>query len=53
MNISFEGKNIFLTGSSKGIGKEIKNRFIENGANVISPLRDELDLSDSDSVKNI
>lgn len=51
MNISFEGKNIFLTGSSKGIGKEIKNRFIENGANVISPLRDELDLSLSDSVK--
>ncbi len=51
MNISFEGKNVFLTGSSKGIGKEIKNRFNENGANVISPLRDELDLSDSDSVK--
>lgn len=52
MKISFEGKNVFLTGSSKGIGKEIKDCYLENGANVISPLREELDLSDNNSVKN-
>lgn len=44
--------NVFLTGSSRGIGKEIKNIFEENGHNVFFPNRNEMDLSDLDKVKN-
>ncbi len=52
MNISFEGKTIFLTGGSRGIGAGIKSLFEKNGANVIAPTRDELDLSSQESIKD-
>lgn len=37
--------NIFLTGGSRGIGEAIKCFFLNNGHNVKSPTRNELDLS--------
>jgi 3-oxoacyl-[acyl-carrier protein] reductase len=45
-------KNVFLTGGSRGIGKAIKDRFIKAGYIVYSPTREELDLSDIQSIKN-
>ena len=36
---------IFITGGSKGIGKSIKNLFLEKGHEVYSPNRQELDLN--------
>ena len=44
-------KNILLTGSTRGIGKAIKNQLINEGYNVISPTRSELDLNNVESVK--
>lgn len=44
--------NVFLTGASRGIGKEIKNIFEENGHNIFFPNRDEMNLSDLDKVKS-
>lgn len=44
-------KKVFLTGGSRGIGKKIKESFEKNGAEVIAPTHQELDLSDSKSVE--
>jgi NAD(P)-dependent dehydrogenase (short-subunit alcohol dehydrogenase family) len=44
--------NVFITGSSKGIGKEIKDFFISNKHVVFGPSRKELNLSNLDEVKN-
>lgn len=52
MNIDFNNKNIFITGAARGIGSGIKAEFVANGANVICPTRDELDLASSESVAN-
>jgi len=50
MEISFEGRTLFLTGGSGGIGREIAAVFAEGGARVIAPGHEELDLSDSGSI---
>lgn len=51
MNIQFENKTVFLTGGSRGIGKKIKEIFEENGAQVVAPKREELDLSDMEKIE--
>lgn len=43
--------NVFITGSSKGIGKEIKDYFTSKNHVVFGPTRNELDLSDLNQVK--
>ena len=48
----FEGRKIFVTGASRGIGKSIKAGLEERGAVVISPARDEMDLLSEESVEN-
>jgi 3-oxoacyl-[acyl-carrier protein] reductase len=50
LNISYADKQIFVTGASRGIGKTIADSFKKNGAEVISPARSEMDLSDISSV---
>lgn len=52
MEISFKNKKVFITGASRGIGKEICLCFKKNGADVIAPDRNELDLADPDSINN-
>ena len=44
-------KNILVTGTSKGIGKAIKNELVHNGYNCIAPTRAELDITDQESIK--
>ena len=44
--------NVFITGSSRGIGKEIKDFFTYNNHTVISPSRQELNLSDLHQVND-
>ena len=44
-------RKVFITGSSRGIGLKIAERFLADGYDIISPNRDELDLSDLNSVK--
>ena len=51
MFADFSGKKIFITGASRGIGKTICHSFIKQGADVIAPTRQELDLSDRNSVE--
>lgn len=51
MNIIFEGDTVFLTGSGRGIGKKIKEMFLENGAKVIAPTHEELELANEDAVE--
>ena len=46
----FENQCVFLTGGSRGIGKEIRNNFVQKGAKVIAPSRSELELSEPQSV---
>lgn len=48
---SFQGKTVFITGASRGIGKCIKENFEASGAQVIAPGRSQLDLSSPASVK--
>lgn len=48
--IDFKNKTVFITGASRGIGLEIKAYFEKYGAKVISPCREEMDLSDMNSV---
>lgn len=43
-------KTVFLTGASRGIGKEIYNKLIKN-YNVIAPTSKELDLLDNSSIE--
>ena len=42
---------VLITGGSRGIGKEICEIFTSNGHEVVAPTRNELDLSDRDSVR--
>lgn len=51
MNIVFDGSTVFLTGAGRGIGKRIKEVFLENGAEVIAPTHEELDLADESAVE--
>lgn len=51
MHIDFNGRTVFLTGGSRGIGKKIKEVFCENGAKVVAPERSCLDLSKIDSIE--
>lgn len=48
----FQNKTLFLTGGSRGIGRQIRQLFAKNGATVIAPGREELDLSDRESIRN-
>ena len=41
-----------ITGGSRGIGKAIVSKFVENSIEVIVPTRKELDLSSENSIKN-
>lgn len=50
IEIDLNGKNAFVTGGSRGIGKTIVKIFHDCGANVIAPTRQELDLSKLDSI---
>ncbi len=50
MKIDFNGKKIFLTGGSRGIGKKIKDLFTELNAKVIAPERNELDLLSRENI---
>lgn len=45
-------KNILVTGTSRGIGKAIKDELIRNGFHCIAPTRDELDITDLQSIKD-
>lgn len=51
MDIRFQNKIVFLTGASRGIGKEIRRVMEENGAQVIAPTRVEMDLADPNSIE--
>ncbi len=51
MNIEFDGRAVFLTGAGRGIGKKIKEMFLENGAEVIAPSHEELALEDEGVVE--
>ena len=42
MNL-LEGKNIIITGASRGIGKSIAMAFVENGANIAFTYRSSSD----------
>jgi 3-oxoacyl-[acyl-carrier protein] reductase len=44
-------RRAFITGASRGIGLSIKRTFEQNGIDVISPARNELDLADPKSIK--
>ena len=43
-------KKVLITGASRGIGKCIKEKFLKEGYDVFCPTREELDLSNEESV---
>lgn len=43
--------NVLLTGGSRGIGKAVGEVFLKHGYNVISPTREEMDLSSNASIQ--
>jgi 3-oxoacyl-[acyl-carrier protein] reductase len=45
-------RNVFLTGGSRGIGQCIKDEFTASGYTVYAPTREDLDLSNRQSIKN-
>ena len=45
-------KKVLVTGGSRGIGKAIVEKYIQNGYEVFAPSRQELDLSCMESVEN-
>lgn len=45
------GRSVFITGSSRGLGREIKRRLELNGFDVVAPSRSLLDLSSKHSVR--
>ncbi|SVD57483.1 uncharacterized protein METZ01_LOCUS410337, partial [marine metagenome] len=45
-------KTALVTGASRGIGKSIKESLLNEQIEVISPSRNELDLSSSESIDN-
>jgi 3-oxoacyl-[acyl-carrier protein] reductase len=45
-------KVVFLTGSTGEIGHAIKQRFIEEGYDVVAPSRQEMDLESNQSIEN-
>jgi len=45
-----ENRNILITGSSKGIGKAIKEELLLQGFHCISPTREELDINSKESI---
>ena len=45
-------RKALITGGSRGIGKAIASKFKEQGYEVVTPTRAELDLSDSTSIEN-
>ena len=51
MEITFTGRSVFLTGGSRGIGREIERVFENSNATVLAPTREELNLLDSSSIQ--
>ena len=45
-------KNILITGASKGIGKAIKDELLLHGYQCIAPTREELDISNPESIES-
>ena len=53
MDLKLNGKKVFVSGSSRGIGLGVANKFIEEGANVVINSRNPKELkSVADSIKN-
>ena len=50
MNRIMESKIALVTGASRGIGKSIKEILSKDEIEIISPTRNELDLSSSESI---
>lgn len=46
-----QGKNVLITGASRGIGKCLKENFQASGAVVVAPGRSEMDLNDVHSIE--
>jgi 3-oxoacyl-[acyl-carrier protein] reductase len=47
-----KAQKVFLTGGGRGIGRAIKDKFVQSGHIVYAPSRTELDLSDIHSIGN-
>jgi 3-oxoacyl-[acyl-carrier protein] reductase len=47
--VNFKGKNVIVTGGSKGLGYEICKHFLQQGANVSMCARNALDLFNADN----
>ncbi len=45
------GYRVLVTGSSRGIGKAVRDLYLSKGYDVTAPGRKELDLENLDSVK--